>query len=99
VRVLDLAYGGGVIAWMFRNRQTGELAVAQAPNAQLWVFLVATAVRLIASPGGGWRTALNLAASIALLWWAADEIIRGVNPFRRLLGTAVAAAVVVGFFR
>ena len=29
-----------------------------------------------------------------LLVWAADEIVRGVNPWRRCLGTAVAGYVI-----
>jgi hypothetical protein len=28
-------------------------------------------------------------ADVALLVWAADELIRGVNPFRRILGSLV----------
>ena len=32
------------IAWFFRNPDTGELAIAQAPNVPLWAFLAATAV-------------------------------------------------------
>jgi len=32
----------------------------------------------------------------ALIVWAADEIVRGVNPFRRALGTVVLAAIAVG---
>jgi hypothetical protein len=95
----EAPYGGGVIDWMFRNRRTGALTVAQLPNASLGVFLVATAVRLLASPHGGLRTAINLIVTVALLVWAADEVIRGVNPFRRLLGGAVLAAVAIGLLR
>ena len=34
--------------------------------------------------------ALTIVVKSGLLFWAADEIIRGVNPWRRCLGTAVA---------
>jgi hypothetical protein len=88
-----------VIDWMFRNRRTGSLTVAQRPNASLCVFLAATGVRLVASPRGSFRTALGLVATLALVWWAGDEVLRGVNPFRRLLGAVVLAAVVIGFLR
>jgi len=93
------AYGAGVIDWMFRNRRTGGLTVAQLPNLPLGVFLVATAVRLLASPHAGFRTAVDLVAGAALLCWAGDEVVRGVNPFRRMLGAAVGAAFVINLLR
>jgi hypothetical protein len=89
----------GVIDWMFRNRRTGGLTVAQLPNWPLGVFLVATAVRLLASPRGGFRTAVDVVAGAALLFWAGDEVARGVNPFRRMLGAAVGAVVVINLLR
>ena len=88
-----------VIDWMFRNRRTGALTVAQLPNASLCVFLAITVVRLLASPHGSFRTALALVATVTLVWWAGDEVTRGVNPFRRMLGAVVLAAVVIGFLR
>jgi hypothetical protein len=89
----------GVIDWLFRNRRTGGVTVVQLPNASLGIFLAATAVRLLASPHGGVRTAVDVAANVALLCWAGDELIRGVNPFRRMLGGVVLAIVVFGFLR
>ena len=80
--------------WLFRNRQTGEITVAQAPNAALVVFLVTTAVNLIFDPAGTIGTAVKLASRGALAIWAADEILRGVNPFRRILGAIVLAGIV-----
>jgi hypothetical protein len=50
---------------LFRNRQTGEITIAQAPSG-------------------------------ALIIWAGDELIRGVNPFRRMVGTVVLIAIAVG---
>jgi hypothetical protein len=87
----------GVINWTFRNRRTGRLTVAQFPNASLGLFLIATALRLLVSPHGGLRTAVDVVAAVALFCWAGDEVIRGVNPFRRMLGAAVLAAAAVGF--
>jgi len=85
--------------WMFRNQQTGRLTIAQFPNASLGVFLVATALRWLVPPHGGVRTAIDLIAGVALLVWAGDEVIRCVNPFRRILGAAGLAAVVVSYLR
>jgi hypothetical protein len=53
---------------------------------------------MLASPRGGFRTALDVIADVALVYWAGDELIRGVNPFRRMLGAAVLAAAMVSFF-
>ena len=36
-----------MIGWLFRNRRTGEITIAQRPNAPLIVFLVAAAIRWI----------------------------------------------------
>ena len=80
------------VDWLFRNRQTGQITIAQLPNAALWVFLIATALRTLIDPAGWPGTALRVVATAALVWWAGDEILRGVNPWRRLLGAAVLAA-------
>ena len=84
-----------MIDWLFRNRHTGEITVAQAPNLSISVFAVAAALRWALSPSGTWGTLLDVVATVALLWWALDELIRGVNPFRRLLGAAVLAIELV----
>lgn len=77
--------------WMFRNRNTGAITVVQLPNLALWIFLGAVVLRRVvpateASPVFDW------VAVVALSWWALDEVLRGVNPWRRLLGLLGAAA-------
>ena len=83
-------------AWLFRDRATGDVTIAQVPNLPLVIFLAAAAVRRFVDPAGTARTVVSVVAGAALLWWAADEIIRGVNPFRRFLGAVVAVVVVAG---
>jgi hypothetical protein len=85
-----------VVDWLFRNRRTGRITIAQAPNAPLLVFLVAAGVRWVFRPAGAAGTAVDVVASVALIAWAVDEIVRGVNPWRRLLGAAVLVGVAVG---
>jgi hypothetical protein len=34
-----------ILQWFFRNRQTGAITVAQAPNLVLWIVIVAVIVR------------------------------------------------------
>jgi len=82
------------VNWLFRNRQTGEITIAQAPNAALIVFLVATLVKLVFEPSGNVGTGVTIVSRGALAIWAADEILRGVNPFRRILGGVVLAGMV-----
>jgi hypothetical protein len=80
--------------WMFRNRRTGHLTVAQFPNVALWIFLVAVALRWILPSGSAARTPIDWIGVAALAWWALDEVFRGVNPWRRLLGLGGCAVVV-----
>jgi len=84
-----------VADWLLRDRTTGSIVVAQRPNAPLVVFLVATVVRVVVSPSGAVGTAVSIVGAVALVWWAGDEIVRGVNPFRRLLGAVVLVGLVV----
>jgi hypothetical protein len=83
--------------WMFRNRETGRVTIAQWPNPPLWTWVVATLVRRL-TPVSGWPDeALRLAATGGLLVWAAMEVWSGVNPWRRLLGLGGLVAVAASF--
>jgi hypothetical protein len=77
------------IDWLFRNRETGRITIAQWPNPSIGVFIAATLARRLLDPAGTIGTALTVVGTGALLWWALDEVIRGVNPWRRILGTVV----------
>jgi hypothetical protein len=76
---------------MFRSRTTGQITVAQFPNWLLSVWLLASAVMWLVHPQGWVHPVLVVLASAALALWAAGEVLRGVNPFRRLLGLAMLA--------
>jgi hypothetical protein len=81
---------------MFRDRRTGAVVIVQLPNVPLLLFVVAATIRRLEHPHGTAGTAVNVVAGVALLWWAADEVLRGVNPFRRLLGLVVGLVVLAG---
>jgi hypothetical protein len=85
-----------MIDWLFRDRTTGHLTVVQRPNVPLLVFLVALALRWIVRPGGVWGAVVAGVGAAGLVVWSGDEIVRGVNPWRRLLGGGVLAASLVG---
>ncbi|HET9771812.1 MAG TPA: hypothetical protein VFS16_13050 [Acidimicrobiia bacterium] len=82
---------GRAVGWLFRDRATGRITIAQFPNAALGLFLVASLLRRLLDAGGTAGAVLDLVATGALVWWALDEVVRGVNPWRRFLGGAVLA--------
>ncbi len=82
--------------WFFRDRRTGTITIAQFPNAALWIFIAVVVVRRVANPDGAIGIALDVIGTVAIGWWAVDEIVRGVNPWRRVLGAAVLSVVLVG---
>jgi hypothetical protein len=86
-----------VIDWLFRNRRTGGITIAQFPNVALWIFIATVVVRVFVRSGAP-HTVLDVVGLLALGWWAADEVVRGVNPWRRLLGAAGCVIVLSGAF-
>lgn len=85
--------------WLFRDRATGRFVVGQWPNAALLLFVAARGLRWLIGAEGNAALALQWLGTAALTWWAGDELIRGVNPFRRILGSAVLVVVGYGIFR
>ncbi|HAM26803.1 MAG TPA: hypothetical protein DCP11_08905 [Microbacteriaceae bacterium] len=78
--------------WWFRNRRTGRITLGQAPNLPIRIFAATTAVGVLV-PRGRVRTAAAELAVGVLAWWAVDEIVRGVNPYRRMWGAAALGAL------
>src|ERR1700730_11351665 len=83
-----------LLLWCFRNRETGAITIAQTPNLALSVFLVASAILWLPHPTGAISTVAKVVATGSLIVWALDEVVRGVNPWRRVLGVAVLIYVV-----
>lgn len=84
----------GFLGWMFRSRETGRFTVVQLPSAPLAVFLVCRAAEWLLHPERAVSVVLRWTGTLA--WWAVSEVLRGVNPFRRMLGAAVLVAVLIG---
>jgi hypothetical protein len=91
--------GRRAIRWIFVSRQSGRLTIAQWPNISLWAFIILTVGSHILHANGSAGRLIRVAADVALLVWAADELIRGVNPFRRVLGSLVIVVAIYGFTR
>lgn len=67
--------------------------LVQFPNKALWVALAAAAVNMFAT--GSLHQVVAAVFYIALTIWAYQEIVSGVNWFRRLLGATVLIYVFV----
>jgi hypothetical protein len=85
-----------VLDRVFRNPDSGRIAIVQMPNLPLVVFLLATGARLALDPHGAARTGLTVLAAVGIVWWSADEVLRGDSLFRRVLGGLVLIGLVVG---
>jgi len=83
--------------WVFRDRKTGRIVIAQRPNVPLVIALASFAGRRLADPPDPWRAVLSVVGSVALVVWAGDELVRGVNPWRRALGAGVLVALGAGW--
>ena len=79
--------------WVFRDRRTGRIVVAQRPNAPIVVALACFGAARLADPPDPWRAVLSVGGNVALVVWAGDEVVRGVNPWRRALGAGVLAGL------
>jgi hypothetical protein len=76
------------LQWFFRNRDTGAITIAQAPNLVLWIVIVGSVLIWTWHPAGHLGAALEIAVKAGIFVWAVDEVLRGVNPWRRCLGAA-----------
>jgi amino acid permease len=85
-----------VLDWLLRDRTTGRIVVVQVPNLPLALFLVALVVRVVAHPHGTAGRVVGAVGTAALLYWAGEEVLQGVNPFRRILGGTVLVVVLAG---
>jgi hypothetical protein len=77
------------LRWFFRNRETGAITIAQAPNLALWIVIVGSALIWVWHPPDGLGVAFEIAVKGSLLVWTIDELLRGINPWRRCLGGIV----------
>ncbi|CAO4178130.1 hypothetical protein [Methylorubrum populi] len=86
--------------WFFRDRRNGRIVIGQWPNLPLWIFAVAAILEWLGEalmPGlpAPLIAGLRIVALVSLAIWALDEILRGVNPWRRCLGAGVLLGLIV----
>ena len=75
-----------VIDWAFRNRETGEITIGQPPNTYAKVAGGLWLARKVWRGKGTLAQVLMVAETGALALLGADELVRGVNPWRRFIG-------------
>ena len=86
-RVKAMPFALFSIRWWLEDRSTGQLVVAQKPNLILCLCFAGIVANFFFND-----VALLLIIGKALwLGFAADELFRGVNPMRKVLGITVAA--------
>lgn len=76
------------VDWWCRDRTTGEIVLGQSPNPAIVVWVGANVVRLSDVVPERERE-LGWIGTGAIVVWGLDELVRGVNPFRRALGAVV----------
>jgi hypothetical protein len=82
--------------WLFRDRRSGRIVVIHFPNLALWLWIATLVLRRFVDGGSVAREILEWAGYVTLGWWAIDELVRGVNPWRRSLGLVGCLVVVIG---
>lgn len=66
------------------------------PNLPIVLWLATVVARWFVTPDSTGSIVLAWAGSVTLGWWAIDELVRGVNPWRRALGLVGCAVVIAG---
>jgi hypothetical protein len=82
---------------LWRRGQEGwprRFVLVQLPNAPLLVALAAGVVARVVDDGAAHDVA-RVVAGIALAVWAGQELVQGVNGFRRALGLVVLVLLAV----
>ncbi len=69
----------------FRNGETGEVVIGQAPNRHILIGKLALLVAWLFPDDKAGHIGRVVAAT-AFTIWGVDEVVRGESPFRRTLG-------------
>ncbi len=86
------------LRWWFENRETGRITIAQFPNWPLFAIAAASVLGRLADDGSRPQEFAAAASTLLWLYWGGDEVLRGVNPWRRLLGSLVIVWQLISLF-
>lgn len=93
-----MSRGTDAFNWLLRSRETGRITVGQPPNLEQKIFST-TVLAGTMLPPSKLRTGLGVVSVLTLTVWAIDELARGVNPFRRILGVGTLGGLAYLAFR
>jgi len=77
------------VRWWFENRNTGQITIAQFPNWPLFAIGAGWLIGALANEDSTIHDIVDVALVTLWLYWGATELTRGVNPWRRALGSMV----------
>lgn len=75
--------------WWFENRKTHEITIAQFPNWPLVAIGIGWLAGRLTNEGSTLDQVIEVGTTGLWFYWGFDELIRGVNPWRRSLGLGV----------
>lgn len=73
---------------------SGHIVITQWPNISFSVFIAAELLSLIFS-SGVIHTIAKYLAIFFLTWWSFQELLTGVNYFRRVLGAVILVGTIL----
>ena len=77
-----------ILDWYLRDPRSGKVVLGQRPNLPIILWGMTVVARQLAEDGSDVERLLDWSSVAFLGWWAIDELVRGVDPFRRTLGLA-----------
>ena len=81
------------VGWATTSRESGEVVLWQTPNRLALLSTAGAALTFVAPAGSPLRRAAAATTALVATWWGADELARGVNPFRRAVGGLAVVAI------
>ena len=93
IREALLAVRGHAGAEGTYNFESGEVVLWQPPNRLALLSTAGAALTVVAPAGSPLRRATVATTAVVATWWGADELARGVNPFRRAVGGALGLVI------
>ena len=85
--------GRDPLGWATTSRESGDIVLLQPPNRLALLSTAGAVLTIVAPIGSPLRRAAAAATAVVATWWGADELARGVNPFRRAVGGAAVVAI------
>jgi hypothetical protein len=77
---------------------SGKIVIAQMPNLPIIIWAVLSLLKIVYKTGRI-NLGLDILASVSLFVWGVQELLQGVNYFRRGLGAIVLIGLIISKIR